>query len=199
MVNGMKAVADSLATACEILAADVYGNAFSTTKGLLPDGYPICSASHKTPRGTTFSTTLGAVSFSDTGIETALITADKMPAGNGIPGGIKSVAIVGPPEYKFKAARILESDLESSSANNAINALKGEGLKYKANRYLASTTNWFLRNKVDNGLVALWGEKPNVQEVGLDLQRAVVFSGNMMVAFACAGNARVLLGSSVGG
>lgn len=197
ILKGAKSVADSLATALEILAADVYSNAFSTTTQLLPDGYCICSASHLDPRGNTFSTYLGSTSFTESSIEAALIAAEKMASSTGIPTGVKPKAIVVPPEYKFEARRILQSPQQSHTGNNAINALKDDNLKPEINRYLSSTSNWFVVNDVENGLVCLWGEKPNVVEVGQDLNRASIWSGNMMVAFGCAGNPRVLLGSDV--
>lgn len=195
-IMGMESVAESMATTIEILHADVFANAFSSTLGLLPDGQPICSASHKLPRGGTFSTTLGAVALSETGFETALIAADKIPAGNGIPMGKKAKGLVGPPEYKFEAKRILKSQLQNNTANNAINALADEGLNYVSNRHFASSSNWFMNLETKYGLMTIWTEKPNVVEVGQDLNRATIYSGNMMLGIACV-DPRCLLGSSV--
>ncbi len=102
-IMGAESVNESLWNSVEILCADVYANAFSSTVGLLPDGLPICSASHKLPRGGTFSTALGAVSFTETGIEAALIQGSKMPGGHGIPVGVKGTKVIIPEDYKFKA------------------------------------------------------------------------------------------------
>lgn len=195
-IMGSESVQESLANTTEILAADVYANAFSTTLGLLPDGYPICSASHKTPRGGTFSTTLGSTSFSETGIEAALIQAEKMPGGHGIPVGVKPVGVVVSPENRFNAKRILKSEQQNWTANNAMNALKDENLSIGVNRFLASTSNWFLRTDAKLGLLCIWTERPNIMEVGADLVRGVVYSGNMMLALDCV-NPRVLIGSSI--
>lgn len=196
-IQGSKSIADALATGVELMAADVFGNAFSTTVGLLPDGQPICSASHKTPRGNTFSTSLGSASFSETGIETMLITAAKMPASNGIPSKVKVKKLVGPVDYIFLAKRLLKSELQASTANNAINAIKGENLEFVSNRYLPSSSNWFGTTDVDLGLAIIWAMKPRVKQVGMDLNEARVFSGNMMFAMGCLGNSRCLLGSNI--
>jgi len=195
-IMGSESVSESLWNSVEILCADVYGNAFSTTTQLLPDGQPICSASHKLPRGGTFSTTLGAVSFSETGIEAALIQAAKMPGGSGIPVGVKGAKLIIPEDYKFEAKRILKSEGQNWTANNAVNALKDEDLGYQANRYLPSTSNWFMNTNAKMGLMLIWTEQPNITEVGMDLNRAIVWSGNMMLGISCV-NPRSTLGSSI--
>jgi hypothetical protein len=44
----------------------------------------------------------------------------------------------------FNAKRILKSDQQNDTANNAINALKGM-LDYTVNHYLTDTDAWFIR------------------------------------------------------
>ena len=195
-IMGSESINESLWNTVEVLCADVYANAFSTTTQLLPDGQPICSDSHKLPRGGTYSTYLGKASFSETGIEAALIKAAKMPGGSGIPVGVKGVKLIIPEDYKFEAKRILKSEGQNWTANNATNALKDEGLDFQCNRFLASASNWFMNTNSKMGLVVIWTEKPNIVEVGMDLNRATVYSGNMMLGIQCV-DPRSTLGSDI--
>lgn len=195
-IMGTESVNESLHNTVEILAADVFGNAFSTTAGLLPDGKPICATGHKLPRGGTFDTAITAASIGQTSIESMYIMSAKMPGGHGIPVGVKLQSILVPWETYFETKRVLGSQLQYDTANNAINPLKEEGLKIVTNRYLPSTTNWFGITNAKLGLLVIWTEKPNLVEVGMDLNRATVYSGNMMLGIAPV-NPRKLLGSAI--
>jgi hypothetical protein len=195
-IMGTESVNESLHNSVEILCADVFANAFSTTIGLLPDGKPICSLAHKLPRGGTFDTVITAASIGQTSIEAMMILAAKMPGGHGIPVGVKLKKLVIPEELKFEAKRVLQSQLQFDTVNNAVNALKDEGLAPVTNRYLASTSNWFGVTDAKLGLLVIWTEKPNLVEVGMDLNRATVYSGNMMLGIAAV-NPRRLLGSNI--
>ena len=174
----------------------MFAQAFSTTVNLLPDGKPICSLAHKLPRGGTFDTVITAASIGQTSVEAMMILAAKMPGGHGIPVGVKLKKFVMPEELKFEAKRVLQSQLQFDNANNAINALKDEGLSVVTNRYLASSSNWFGVTDAKLGILVIWTEKPNLVEVGMDLNRATVYSGNMMLGISAV-NPRRLLGSAI--
>lgn len=139
--------AESIKQTNEVLAADVFGNAFNTAfTG--SDGQPLVSASHKLGAGGTASNYIGVASFSQSSLEAALIQGDRFVDDKGLQVGVKDgkrILLI-PPEYRLEAKRILMSTLQSNTANNAINVLKDENLEPAPNRYLPSTTNWFMVN-----------------------------------------------------
>lgn len=197
-IAGTKAVAESLYNTREILHADLFANAFSSTVGLLPDGQPICSASGKLPRGGTMNNLLSGASFHETTVESAYILAEKMPGGHGLPVGQEITSCLIPPDYRFEAKRIFGSELQSWSANNAVNALKADGASPKIvrNRFFASSSNFFFGTDADMGLVTIWLQKPDVEEMGMNQIKAVVFYGSMILGIACI-NRRCLIGSNI--
>lgn len=179
MFDGSEMVAESLNFTVEYLCADIFGNAFSTSY-LGVDAKPLVSSTHKLGKGGTASNYIGAVSLSQSGLETALIQARKMPNDVGIPIGIPKgkMLIVCNEDETFNAARILKSTLQSDTANNTINVLKDVGFEVAPNRYLPSTSNWFLRHqKVKNSLMVLWEMKPDLRDHGDDKTRAMFFDG----------------------
>jgi hypothetical protein len=178
---------ESVMTTNEMLAADVYGNAFSATLGLGMDGQPLCSSAHKLGRGGTTSNTLGAVSLSQTALELAIIQGNKFPDDAGAPAGLpqdNKRALVVPEELIFEADRILNSTLQSDTANNAKNALKGRFSETQSNRYLPSSSNWFVVNTgIKEGLIALFETRPKMMEYGDDKVGAQYFQAYEMVTF----------------
>ena len=197
-ISGTKAVGESLYNTREILHADLFANAFSTTVGLLPDALPSCTASDKLPRGGTMNNLLSGASFAESTFESAFILADKMPGGHGIPVGQEIKTLLIPPEYRFEAIRILKSELQSQTANNATNALRLEAgsIKVVRNRFFGSSTNFFFGTDADLGLVSIWLQKPEVEEVGMNLTKSVVFYGSQIVGIGCI-NRRCLIGSNI--
>lgn len=198
VIQPSKAVAESLYNTREILHADVFANAFSTTVGLLPDGQPIIGASGTLARGGVMNNLLSGASFSETAIEAGFILADKMPGGHNIPVGVEVKSVIIPPEYRFDAHRILKSQNQSWNANNATNALREQAgdVKIVRNRFFASSSNWFLLTDADLGLITVWMQKPDIEEVGMSHQKAVIWYGSQIVGIGCV-NRRALIGSNV--
>lgn len=180
--------AESIKVTNELLAADVFGNAFSATVGLGMDGQPLVSATHKLGRGNTGSNYIGRVSLSQTGLEAALIQGRKMPDDVGLPVGVGQGErlIVCQEDERYNAIRIITSTLQSNTTNNAVNALKGD-LKIenlRTNRYLPSTTNWFIVNKgVENALICLQEKEADMRDHGDDKRYVMYFSGYESIAF----------------
>lgn len=201
-IMGSKSVAESLLQTQEHIHADVFGNAFSSTVGLHPDGQPLCSTSHALIVGGTYSNSLGNTSLTETGIESMLILARKMPNGRGLPmgGGLGVKKLVMQHDRYFDAKRILRSDRQANTANNAINALKGEAdggeMGIVANTYLPSTSNWFGITSAKNGLMSVWLEKEDMRDYGVNQNRTHVFDGYEAFG-ADFVNPRAVIGSSI--
>jgi hypothetical protein len=193
-----KLVAESMRNTNELMAADVFGNAFSTSFPH-PDGAALCSASHKLGgSGAAASNTLGAVSMSQTSFEAALIAANKMPSDRNIPMGTgDNHMVVCPEDLAFTAKRILESEGQSDTASRALNALKGRYTKIQTNRLLPSSSNWFVLNTdIDYCLIALFETKPDIKSFGDEKVDAMWWKCYQMCAFDFY-EWRGILGSSV--
>ncbi len=149
----------------EYQGAGVFINAFSS--GFVGgDGVALCSASHPLPKGGTASNTLATpMSLSETAVETIWAAMSKVPGSNGIvQAGYDLKRVIVPKELEPRANRILKSQLQNDTANNAINFMKGMGVEIASNRYFTSTTNWFGKSDLDTGLRWFWREKPNYRQ-----------------------------------
>lgn len=178
-------VAESIAETKEILASDVFGNAFDTNfTGV--DGQPLVSASHKLGRGGTASNYIGNVSLSQEGIEAALIQGRKMPNEVGLPTGVgdEEKILVTNEDLGFDLERILESTLQSDTANNTKNVLKGKKIRPQQNRYLPSASNWFMVNTgIKDGLIELVETDADLRDFGDEKTHSMYFEAYMMLAF----------------
>jgi len=191
VVQGTKSVMESLRYTVEVVCADLLGNGFSTTTGItLPDTKAIFATDHTLPRGGTYSNKITAASVSEEGVEAMSILAGRMVGGHGLPTKHTLKKIVIPVEQRFEARRVLKSDKQNWTSNNAINAIKEDNIVPVENEFLPSTSNWFGVTNAKQGAVLIWGEQPNVTEVGMDLNRAVVWSGNMMFGIGVPGPRR---------
>lgn len=197
VVQPAQMAARSMKQTNEVLASDVYGNAFSSSfTGM--DGVALVSASHKLGRGGTDSNYIGTVSLSQSGIEAAMVQSRSFKDDVGLPVGImdgKRILVI-PPAYEFEAERILTSTLQSNTANNAINTLKDKNISPQVNRYLPSSTNWFIRNMGEKQcLIALFETKPNLDDFGDDKTMTKYFRAYEMCAFDFGLNWRGIQGS----
>ena len=64
-------------------------------------------------------------------------------------------SLIIPKELMFEATRILKSELQNDSANNAINALRQMGMfpaGVKVNHYLTDADAWFIRTNCPEGM-----------------------------------------------
>lgn len=192
-------ISESMVATKETLAADVFGNAFSTDY-THPDGQPLVSTSHKLGRGGTASNHLGAVSIAQESLEAAIIQGRKMPNDVGLPAGVgdgKKILLT-QEDASFDIERILESTLQSDTANNAKNTLKGKGITPVANSYLASTSNWFIVNTMQKQcLIELVETESEMRNFGDDKTHVKYFQGYMNLAYAFGLNWRGIQGSNV--
>lgn len=198
-IKPMKHVGRSMTLGMELACADVFGNAFST--GVTnPDGQPLVSTSHVLGSGGTDSNHLGTASFTQTSIEAGLIQYAKLKDERGIQigGGGGPTKLVLPVDYKFYAKRILESEKQSDNANNAINAIKGEGLSTVFNVYLPSSSNWFMVHpKQEDCLILLVETKPKMTKYGDDSVDGIYFKGYCNYAADFGLNWRGIQGSNI--
>ena len=156
-----RALAFSMRQNKEIVAANVYNRAFSTSY-LGGDGSSLVasaggggSATHpKVAGGTWTNGPAAAVDLSEAALEAAAIDIRNFTNDRGLKMAAKPVALVIPKDLMFEATRILKTEGQVYSADNTLNALKTMGIvpKIIVNDYLTDTDAWFLRTDVQDGL-----------------------------------------------
>jgi hypothetical protein len=158
----------SMRQTVENVAAFLYNNAFVTTYFTTWDGVALCSASHVNASGGTFSNALTpAADLSEVALEDMCIqimgaTDDR---GNLISVMPRSLHVHR--NEWFNANRILQSTLQSGTANNDINVLKATNALpggVKVNHYFTAPHAWFLRTNVPNGMTFFWRERPTFDQ-----------------------------------
>lgn len=136
----------------ETLSGNFYVNMFTTTHA---DGVYQISASHPMVKGGTFSNTPSvAADLSEVALEQAIIDIRRLTDDAGTRINLMAKSIVIPPELEFELGRILESVLQSDSANNNLNVLKANGAfpgGFTVNPYLTSAKQWFIRTDIQEG------------------------------------------------
>ena len=150
-----RSLAFSMRQTKENVAANVYNRAFTSgyTGG---DGTILLNASHPNVAGGTFSNILTvAANLAEAALEQTVIDIARMKNDAGLIIQVMPRSIIIPPELMFEAERIMKSQYRVGTANNDISALISMG-KFpegiKVNHYLTSTTAWFVRTNVPDGM-----------------------------------------------
>lgn len=154
-----KALAFSMRQTKENVAANVYNRAFNSSFLMTGgDGVELLSTAHiRGPSDSTvFSNELAvAASLSEASLEALLIQINQAVDARGLRIAIRGERLIVPPALAFEAERILNSTLQSASAQNDINALRSTGMLpggHRVNNYLTSSTAWFVKTNAPTGL-----------------------------------------------
>ena len=139
----------------EVLGSNVYNRAFTAgyTGG---DGSVLLASDHPNKNGGTYSNILTtAANISEAAIEQACIDIKKYVDDRGLRINVMPQSLHIPVDLEFEVDRILNSPLRVGTANNDKNSLKGfskfpKGVK--ANNFFSSTTAWFIRTDVEDGM-----------------------------------------------
>lgn len=148
------ALAFSMRTTKEIVHANVLNRAFSNSY-LGGDGKELCSTSHPTRDGTQANMLSTPADLSEASLEDMLILIDGAKNTRGLQIGLMGRKLVIPRQLRFEAERIVKSNLQNDSANNAINAVRSmnalpDGVTM--NHYLTDTDAWFVKTDAPNGM-----------------------------------------------
>lgn len=147
----------------EVVAANIYNRAFDTNY-LGGDGSCMITTSHANFSGGTQSNRSATdTALSEAGIEQAIIDMGKWTNDRGLRIAVKPEKLIIPVDLQFEASRILQSPYRPSAnggkvtgyAANDVNVLYMDGRLpggVFVNHYLTSTTSWFLRTGVKDGL-----------------------------------------------
>jgi hypothetical protein len=137
----------------EVNASNILNNGFTVANG--GDGVSLFSTSHPTASGNQANMLATAADLSEASLEDTCIAISQIKTSRGLIFHALPELLIVHPNDMFNAERILNSPLQNFTANNAINALKSKGtLKggYVVNPFLTSSTAWFVRTNVPDGL-----------------------------------------------
>lgn len=163
----VKALARSHRITEEIIAADVYNNAFDAS---FPgsDGVSLLSASHPNVTGGTFSNVLSvAADLSETALEDLITQMSLATDDRGLIIALKPKKLIVHPNNWWNANRILESVFQNDTADNAVNVLKATNAipgGVMQCHYLDAPNAWFLRTDAPRGLRRFTRMKPAVEK-----------------------------------
>jgi hypothetical protein len=142
----------------EMVAANILNRAFNSSY-LGGDGKELCATDHPLQGGGTFRNELAtAADLSPAAIEQALIDIGRFVDERGLKIKVTPVGLVHPVDLQFEVDRILNSTLESGTANNDKNTLKGK-LKPILMHHLTDPDAWFITTDAMDGLKRFVTEK----------------------------------------
>lgn len=143
-----EALAVSMKETKETVVSNVLNRAFNSSYTGY-DGVELISTSHVLLKGGTQSNKLAtAADLSEASLEQSLIELAELKDDAGLKMRARAMKLIVPTEEAFTACRILKSDLQNDTANNAINALKVKGMLpegYTVNHYLTDSDAFFLK------------------------------------------------------
>lgn len=142
----------------ETIGANMLNRAFNSSY-TFGDGKEMIATDHPTISGGTFSNELSTgAALAESSIEDLVIQIMGATNDEGLKIALMPQKIVIPKDLWYEATRILESDLQSGTANNDINVLKMTKTfpgGIVMNHYLTDTNNWFIKTNAQKGLMYL--------------------------------------------
>lgn len=151
-----EALAFSMRQTRENVAANVY-NRLTNTGYLGGDGKALGVSDHPDVVGGTQSNIAAtSADLSEVALEDLLIQIAGATNSRGLKISLMGQKLIVPRGLMFEAARILNSTLQSGTANNDINAVRSMGMLpggYVVNHYLTDSDAWFIRTNAPRGLI----------------------------------------------
>lgn len=161
------ALAFSMRQTKETVAANIFNRGFDAAY-TGADGKELFATDHPVLGGGTQSNELAvAADLSEASLEDLLIQIMQAKDARGLKISLIGRKLIVPPALSFTAARIVQSDLQNDTANNAINAIKATGLLPEGvmtYHYLTDTDAWFVKTNAPDGL-------KHMQRVALEFSR----------------------------
>jgi len=151
----------SMAQTKEIVFANAYNRAQNSSY-TFGDGVEMISTAHPTVAGNQSNELSSNAQLSEVALEDICIQIMNAENSRGHNFKMRPKSLIVPTSEYFNARRILKSELQNDTAENAVNVLKYSGLfpdGPKENVYFSSTTAWFVRTNCPNGLFAFMREK----------------------------------------
>lgn len=137
----------------EIVHANVLNRAFTSTYAG-GDGKELCATDHPTVAGNQSNELSTAADLSETAIEDLVTQIRQSKDSRGIRFQNNPKALIIPSELEWDAGRILGSDLQNDTANNAMNVMKANRTipETVMSTYLSDPDAWFIKTDCGEGL-----------------------------------------------
>lgn len=151
----IKALAFSIRQTEEIVAANILNRAFNSSY-TGADGKEMIATDHPTVDGTQSNELTSAADFSEASLEDLMIQIMEAKNSRGLRISLMPKKLIIPPALAFDAERVINSTLQSGTANNDVNAVKSMGLikgGAVVNHYLTDSDAWFIQTNAPNGLM----------------------------------------------
>jgi len=159
--NNAKMLGRSCYLTKQTLGAAIFNNGYDSAYTYL-DGQPLFSTAHVRKGGGTYSNRLAAgIDLSELALETiyANLRANRDERGNLDP--LMSRDLVVPPQLAHQAYRLLKSDKQAETANNAINAIRSRGTirDIIENPFLLDADAFFVTTDIPEGMGMIYQER----------------------------------------
>jgi hypothetical protein len=158
-----KANAFSINQTVENVGAGTYNNSFDTAFPVA-DGAALISAVHVNTTGGTYSNALTpAAALSEPAIEDLIIQIMGVQMDRNLQINLMPVCLNIPRQEYYNAHRILNSTLQSGTANNDIIVLRVTNAfpsGIKLNHYFTSSSRWWIRTNCPYGMQMFWRDRP---------------------------------------
>lgn len=144
-----EALARSARATYEVVAADIFNNAFDNTY-TYGDGKELCATDHPLLGGGTEQNELSTASdLAVASLQQAINDLEETVDDRNILLALRGMLLVVPPELKWTARELLGSAQKPGTSTNDANALLDEDLKYFVWHYLTDPDAWFLLIRQD--------------------------------------------------
>lgn len=143
-----RALARSAKETRDQISFNLFNNGFTVVTG--GDGKYLFATDHPlVGGGTQANRPVAGTDLSITSIQAGINAIERMTDDRGLLLSMKAKILLIPPELKWTAREILESSDKPYTANNEINSVQEEGLRYMTCPYLTDTNAWFLLPEKD--------------------------------------------------
>ena len=149
-----EALAFSMKQTKEIVAANVYNRAFDTNYPI-GDAAALLSLAHPTTSGSQANMLSVSADISEAALEDMTVLIMQMTNDKGLRIAGTPDSVIVPPTLFYEANRILKSDQQYDTANNAVNVLKANKVfpgGVVLNHFLTASSAWFIRTNVPHGM-----------------------------------------------
>ena len=144
------------------------------------DGEPLLDDSHPNVNGGTWSNELSTpADLAEKPLEDVCIIIDTLQDDRGLEAMLRPQKLVIPPAYRYTARRILESQLQNDTANNAKNVISNDVNGMVVMHFITDTDMWGVTTDVEHGLVFLERTAPEVEQDNDFATKNLLVSGYM--------------------
>jgi hypothetical protein len=206
LYSNMNKMNDELAWAAahqlEVQMFRILNNAFVTTgsgTGFGATGFnteALISTTHALGRGGSFANRASTdLDLSITSLEAAQDSFSTLVNDSNMPTPKQASVLIIPPQQRWIAKELLESELKPYTQNNEVNPLGGEGFRYMEVHYLTDSDSWFLMAPKAQHDLNVWMRAEPTYETGDDFDTGDMKAKGVFRIAAGHGDWRGIFGS----